>query len=225
MSRLWKKSWKKRTALDNRGSAIVTVLVLTVFISVLATTLLYTATRNLQVKQTDYQNKKNFYKAEAVLEEIRTIVTLDASDACAYAYEQTMSEYAAVNAETRRNIYQKAFAQGLYEIWNTRFSAAGEPLTAIKNNIGLSTESAECVKAVANISKDEAKGVFLLQGLMVEVTDGQGYTTVITTDIYVSAPQLNWTVENFVELQAGTAVEQNTLELTDYVVFTNWRKD
>lgn len=225
MSRLWKKSWQKRTALDNRGSAIVTVLVLTVFISVLATTLLYTATRNLQVKQTDYQNKKNFYKAEAVLEEIRTIVTLDASDACAYAYEQTMSEYAAVNAENRRNIYQKAFAQGLYEIWNTRFSVAGDSLTAVKNNIGLSTESAECVKAVANISKDEAKGVFLLQGLTVEVTDGQGYTTVITTDIYVSAPQLNWTVENFVELQAGTAVEQNTLELTDYVVFTNWRKD
>lgn len=225
MSRLWKKSLKKCTALDNRGSAIVTVLVLTVFISVLATTLLYVATRNFQVKQTDYQNKKNFYKAEAVLEEIKTIVTLDASDACAYAYEQTMSEYVSVNAETRRNTYQKAFAQNLYKIWEQRFSAAGDALSAVKNNIGLSPESADCVKAVANISKDEAKGGFLLQGLEVEVTDGQGYTTVITTDIYVSAPQLDWTVENFVTLPSGTEVEQNTLKMSDYVVFTNWKKD
>lgn len=224
-----KQTNRKGILKDNHGSALVTVVVVTVFISILATTLLYVALRNFQIKQTDYQNKQNFYAAEAALEELRTIMTIDASDACAYAYKAAMSEYAVVNADTRRHLYNEAFVKYLTDLWNTRVSAAGgDWLAAVKVQTGLQTNSADCITAlnmVTPTASDLDKGYFMLQGVQAEVSDGNGFTTVITTDIYMVAPELDWTIENFVSLPGGVTPEKKQIEMSDYVVFTNWKKD
>ena len=56
---------------DNRGAAIVTVIVVSAFITIIATTMLYIAGRNYISKQTDYQNKISFYQAEEVLDKLK----------------------------------------------------------------------------------------------------------------------------------------------------------
>ena len=46
----------KKIKSDNRGAAIITVIIVCVFISVIATTMLYITSRNFMTKQVDYQN-------------------------------------------------------------------------------------------------------------------------------------------------------------------------
>ena len=53
--------------LDNRGSALLIVILVVGFLTILATTLLYISGMNFQIKQADYQNKKNFYTGETGL--------------------------------------------------------------------------------------------------------------------------------------------------------------
>ena len=78
---------------------------------------------------------------------------------------------------------------------------------------------------VTPTTSDFDKGYFILQGVQAEVSDGNGFTTVITTDIYMIAPELDWTIENFVSLPGGVTPEKKQIEMSDYVVFTNWKKN
>lgn len=60
----------KKRKRNNAGSAIVTVLVVVTFITILATVLLYISGMNFQMKVTDYRTKESFYQAEVLAEEL-----------------------------------------------------------------------------------------------------------------------------------------------------------
>ena len=109
---------------DNRGAAIVTVIVVSAFITIIATTMLYIAGRNYISKQTDYQNKISFYQAEEVLDKLKAYLVEDVSDAFEYAYADTMANY--VDHKGTPNVesyYARSYTEKLKKIWDGREAA------------------------------------------------------------------------------------------------------
>lgn len=75
---------------DQKGAALVGVLVVVLFLSILATTILYMSGSNIQTKRTDYESKVGFYEAERVIEIMRTQLVSDVSKASKKAYDKVL---------------------------------------------------------------------------------------------------------------------------------------
>jgi ABC-type transport system involved in cytochrome bd biosynthesis fused ATPase/permease subunit len=120
-----KKRMKKRMVkLNNSGSAILSVVVITAFITVLATTMLYMTGQNYQQKQTDYQNKKSFYGVEDALDGFKAVLAEDASDAYKEACDDTSRNFLKLSDNAARmNNYNDKYVQRLEEIWKDRVAA------------------------------------------------------------------------------------------------------
>ncbi|MDE6518408.1 MAG: hypothetical protein K2L18_11285, partial [Acetatifactor sp.] len=71
------RSTAGKSKLNNDGSAIVTVLVVVAFITILATIMLYVSGMNFQMKVADYRTKESFYQAETPVEELRAQLVKD----------------------------------------------------------------------------------------------------------------------------------------------------
>ena len=61
-----------RRKTDNKGSALVVVIIAMAFIGILASVLMYMSLLNYQMKVNNLKAKDNFYSAETVLDEIRS---------------------------------------------------------------------------------------------------------------------------------------------------------
>lgn len=111
-----------RAKLNNKGSAMISVIIVTTFITILATTILYSTSMNYMVKQNDYQNKRTFYQAEQLLDNLKAMLAQDVSEACEYAYRQTMAEYANLikggSSDNLTAYYNERYVKYLNELWN-----------------------------------------------------------------------------------------------------------
>ena len=97
--------FKTKYKLNNRGSAIVTVLIVIIFISIMATTVLYLAGRNVKMKATDRHTKESFYETEKSMEEIKAGLIRIASESYEEAYAAVLKSYAEYDATSRKNIF------------------------------------------------------------------------------------------------------------------------
>lgn len=112
MKRRWKGSMKRK--LNNKGSALLTVILVVGFVTILATILLYVTGMNFQIKQADYQNKKNFYTGETALEQIRANLLEDVSRASVEAYNEVLRRYVELGSPDMRQMeYNKLFVEKL----------------------------------------------------------------------------------------------------------------
>lgn len=106
---------------NNKGAAMVTVIVVIAFICILTTLLLYLSVMNYQMKSTDYKTKVSFYGAEVPLEELRVCLAEDMSACSEQAYKSVMSQYSALpSADLRSAEYEKIMWQNMQTIWNAR---------------------------------------------------------------------------------------------------------
>ncbi|MDE7223817.1 MAG: hypothetical protein K2O34_08575, partial [Acetatifactor sp.] len=111
----------KRQKQNNAGSAMVTVLVVIVFLSILATVMLYLSGANFQMKATDFRTKESFYQAETPVEELRAQLVKDAEIAFAKAYTATVSEYSGMGDEAaRESNFRQHFCDEMNTIWEKR---------------------------------------------------------------------------------------------------------
>lgn len=111
----------KKLQSNNKGAALVTVIVVIAFICVLTTLLLYLSVMNYQMKSTDYKTKVSFYGAEIPLEELRVCLAEDMSACSELAYKSVMSQFSALpSEELRRAEYERVIWESMQEIWNTR---------------------------------------------------------------------------------------------------------
>lgn len=110
-----------RNKLNNKGSALVTVVVVIAFITILATLILYLSVMNFQMKANDYRTKESFYDAEVPLEEIKLQMAVDMSSACEKAYIDLMAQYdVAGNASGRTAAYEGKVLEEIKAIWENR---------------------------------------------------------------------------------------------------------
>lgn len=241
-----KKVAKKK--LNNSGSAIVTVIVVVAFISILATTILYVSGMNFYMKMTDLHTKESFYEAETALEEIKAFLMTEAAEAGREAYMDVVINYASTDGYTRYAIYQNQFLERLNSKWEeTRTPVGGTERTYLETLASLITSYpvkpidplAECelsldmsVPNAGSMELHSEDGYALLRGVIFTYTK-DGYTTVISTDFIISVPEINWGVDAY-RSEWGTqedgspddasALERETVDMTECVQYYNWTK-
>lgn len=112
-------SKQSRYRIDNSGSALLTVIVVIMFVTILATTLLYMTSMNYQMKQADYQNKQSFYKCETMLDDLKGRLAKDVSMAFQESYKTVMTQYMTLDATERQEAFQKAYIEALKDMWTS----------------------------------------------------------------------------------------------------------
>lgn len=220
----------EKAKLNNQGAALVSVLVVTTFISIIATTMLYMAAMNYQQKQTDYQNKQSFYKAEKALDELKSIMVADVQTAYFKAYNRTTRKFLMLQtAQARKEYFQDEFMAEFEDIWEARVSTAGDLTTAVKSVMtGAYASEADCIYRVADYGLYETatpggtERKFVLKGVRSKYTEGS-YTTFLYTDICIEPPQVDWAADSY-SVTTEPAQERDLIAFTDYVTYINWRK-
>lgn len=244
-----KKSEKKQGnpsgRLNHEGSAMLTVILVVAFLTILATTLLYVTGMNFQIKQADYQNKKNFYSGETYVEKIRAGLMLEVSQAAQNAYVKTSQEFVALgDGDTRDTQYRSYFVEELEKALNTKISSGW--VTYLSSLCGT-----DCtISGAITTEKKEANGIYTIRGIEMQYVDyTNGRATIISTDLEIHAPDIMWPTssksvlgqtkglddEGFIAYDAGGSPTMQTItaaeaakgkytDITKCVRYTNWVK-
>ena len=94
---------------DNRGSAIVLVIVVIAFIGMLLSMMMYMALYNYQMKAADFRAQNNFYSAEMAMDEIRAGLQAKTSAAVSQSYLAVMQNYSSYTDTQRSARFQYTF--------------------------------------------------------------------------------------------------------------------
>ena len=180
---------------NNKGSSLVTVLLVASIIAALVTVVLAIVLLNVYMKKADLEGQGAFYDAESALEEIRAGLAKDESDATTTAYLDTLSNYANLEDEKKTVNFDDKFSEiiknkltdtssGLYKI-STLEGYLRE--TKMKDGVGaeILTNPAD---AHFNITKEGA----VLKDVHVRYTDKNNYVSEIKTDIVLEYPPVNF---------------------------------
>lgn len=211
---------KLKIRLDNRGSAIVTTIVVTLFISIIATTMLFVSGRNFIMKQTNYQNKQSFYKAEETLDRLKELLVVEVNEAYEIAYKDMMREYAQLQTEdAQMRRYADTFTTYLYDKWEkkvTDMGASGSKLAVVQAFMG-DPEKAKLITDVSDfkIMSIDNKNRFVIQGVQVYYVDDKGFSAYIKTDIALTPPEY--------KISGGASAEK--MNMTENVIYINWQKN
>ncbi len=191
----------KRLRNDNRGAAIVMVIVALSFIGILGVTVMWISLSNYRMKVNDQENKQGFYTAESVLEQIKIGLQGDASQAAGAAYAVVMQNFSSWTEAERESRFQQEFKKsliGLLEDGGTSGKYSIEHLKGfVDGNLNISTDPADKGVPIRYLGarsndpniKNTTNGAYLvLENLELEYTDDEGYYSRISTDIVVEAP-------------------------------------
>ncbi len=101
---------KFRISKDNKGSALIVCIIVLLFVSILATVILYTSGINYRMKASDYRTRVSFYSAEAPLETIQGNLVVPVSEALDIAYRRTNTQFEVLGTpDARREYFYKQF--------------------------------------------------------------------------------------------------------------------
>lgn len=228
----------KGKKLNDKGAALVTVIVVVAFVSILATTFLYISGMNYYMKVTDLKTKVSFYEAETALEEIKAELMELSSEAGQKAYMDVLVQYSAADSFTRYSVYQTSFFAKLSELWEAKRAADPahiltyeEALQAMVDpaySSSLTLDPAIADAGAIDISHS-TEGYAVLKGLVLTYTDADGYTTMITTDYLITVPDMNWSVDQaLADWSDGTyapeKLNRDTVDMAECVQYYNWVK-
>lgn len=110
ISRLKKLNMNRKK--DNRGAALITVVIVLLFISILCTLILYVSAVNYRMKKADYLAKVSFYSSEKPLENMESNLVQPVSISYSYALQLTNSKYYTYSSVDAR---KQAFYQNFYD--------------------------------------------------------------------------------------------------------------
>jgi type II secretory pathway pseudopilin PulG len=102
----------------DRGSTLITVIVVIAFISILATIMLYLAGENYKTKASDLKTKESFYEAEEVVEFLRSQLITEVSKASAEGYTESCIYYVSQSDKSiRQSTYLNTFKDSMEDSW------------------------------------------------------------------------------------------------------------
>lgn len=107
----WQK-WKGQK-INNKGASMVLTIVTVALLSLMVSILLTIALYAFRMRTTDLKGKSAFYTAETALDEIRTGLQMDVSEAFSEAYIETMQTSVASTISVRKGDFQKRYVQKL----------------------------------------------------------------------------------------------------------------
>ncbi len=196
----------KKIIKDNKGSAIVMVLVAIAFVGILASMVMYGTFMNYQVKVMDWHAKENFYSAQMAMDEIRAGLQNHVSNAFSIAYLEALEDYG-MDEIDRRSRFQQKYMEVLSSYLRKEGSSGKYDLETLQSFVS------QPAKAVLSSSEDCTMVSYTdglrLKGVTVTYTDEDEYVSIIDTDFLLQIPELN----------LGNAYEYP--EITDCVLIAN----
>lgn len=217
---------KAATKLNNTGAALVTVIVVIAFISVMVTVLLFTSSINFYMKTTDMKIKGSFYDTETVLEEVRAALVVRAGDAYKTACLETQKNYASSgNGDTRADVFRRAFTSAFKNKWNTDAASCGSALEFLKTMVGHGYGGD--LDGTPTLEVSATEDCVYLRGVRVRHTSAEGYVSIIETDFVIRPPEISWEIEECETEWAGEsgALERKEIDMVDCVNYLNWIKE
>lgn len=219
---------------DNRGAALVTVLVVTAFLSIIATTMLYITSRNFIVKQVDYNNTTSFYEAEEALDTLKALLVQDVSNAYMYAYADAMSNYLDLNKEIKK-YYANSYFDRLEYYWKDRASKCSDFTACVKKYMldkGVDENVVKCITKVSGYETHSESGRFVITDVKAEYTDENGYSTYIRVDIGLEAPDVDFDMivstgdseSDSDKSSTGGTNSGNPIDIASCVKYMNWQR-
>ena len=193
-----------RKRLNDKGSALVTVIVACAVIGLLAVVSLWASLINYQMKITDTKVKSNFYSAESVLDQICVGLQSNVSDAYNKAYTTTMQKYSALSEDERNNMFIREYVENIcLALKSTTVGDRNYNMSLLKSYVDSSLLDnttypyAEITSLTA--SDDSGDGLMstydtgvVLKGIKVVFVDDEGFSSVIETDISLNIPEMKF---------------------------------
>lgn len=209
---------------DDRGSAIVIVIISMALIGILASTILWASYLNYRIKINDLKVKNSFYSAETVVEQIvagvkRKVVSTAVNE----AYQEVVSNWDALGTDSNRESYfirayidqveknlgvgtKNGGTDGEYtkdilkgfvddQFWDED-NANGYIVEATWNASAPTFKTYDDNMDSALPERDKSSSM-TIKNVCVEFYDGNGLLSIINTDIAIDVPKLRFT-------QAGT---------------------
>lgn len=105
---------------NNRGAALIAVLISMIFVSVLGTVVMSVTITNIHMKEMDQSGKKNFYSSEELMDELTLNLNDKAAVAMQKAYTSMLEEYTVVSknsAEEIQDIYSRKYLDNLTDVF------------------------------------------------------------------------------------------------------------
>ena len=195
---------------DNRGASLLAVLILMVVVSAIAVVITKITIVNIQMKEVERGTKKNFYSADAVMDDLRTGARELAEKSLEKAYTDVLENYLTYTASgaNAQDVFSRKYMEDLEGQFakasvgktNTTDASGNVVYTVSDYNTdtvkGCIKETAEqgcyVVAADPKYELDYGAGTFTLKGVQVKYKDAQDYETKITTDLIFSTPQMNF---------------------------------
>lgn len=204
--------------IGNKGSALVTTLIVMALLVILATSVLAFSTMNLQTKLMDSQMKKTFYSNEKCLNDIYNGIGQEATQCFEKAYTDVLRDINTKDAAgkpvypTEEAAYREFCSRF---ITNLQISYPASDLIAVKKQLNryateyeadisgnpaatnpVTVKELGAVKVVDHT--DAAKKEFVFEKLVVvyddynEAGEETGYQSAITTDIVIAMPYVSF---------------------------------
>lgn len=179
---------------DNKGATLVVVIVAMALLGILSSVILYTTYINYKIKLTEARANDNFYTGEVAMEEIKAGLQQEVSNAFSSAYISVMQNYSAYDEVERISQFQYLYLSGLQNVLQ-------DPTDTTKFNhaklLGYLSEPEQVELAEASVeSLVKYTDSLHIKGLTLTYTDEQGYVAVISTDVVLKIPNVQFESAN-----------------------------
>ena len=195
-----------RKSTNNKGSALVAVIVAVAIVGVLAVIALWISLINYQMKTTEKDAKDNFYSAETVLDEICVGLQSDVSEAYNIAYTNVMQTYSSLEEEDRKNQFIKEFVYNLRSRLRSEENGGSDlrynlsKLIAYVDTALLDSSRKPYAQIVSTTASNGGQDGLLnlydsglcIKGLRITFSDEKGYKSIIETDIKLNIPDMEF---------------------------------
>ncbi|MDY3796066.1 MAG: hypothetical protein SOZ81_05130 [Agathobacter sp.] len=217
-----------RKRLNDKGSALVTVIVACAVIGLLAVVSLWASLINYQMKITDTKVKSNFYSAESVLDQICVGLQSNVSDAYNKAYTTTMQKYSALSEDERNNMFIREYVENIcLALKSTTVGDRNYNMSLLKSYVDsnlLDTTTYPYVEITSLTASDDSgdglmstydSGV-VLKGIKVVFVDEEGFSSVIETDISLNIPEMKFvTAEDMPDTFSYSMIANSGIDFTE----------
>lgn len=202
---------------DDRGASLLAVLILMVVVSAIAVVITKITIVNIQMKEVERGTKKNFYSADAIMDDLRTGAREQAETALENAYADVLQHYVGYTSggKNAQDVFKQKYMKGLENYFadpmktpvdttngegTVVYRVAGYDTGKVKGCILDGTQQ-DCFVAPADpkYEIDYGAGTFTLKGVRVVYKDAQDYETTITTDLVFSTPDMNFSGQSQVK--------------------------
>lgn len=202
---------------DDRGASLLAVLILMVVVSAIAVVITKITIVNIQMKEVERGTKKNFYSADAIMDDLRTGAREQAETALENAYADVLQHYVDYTGSGKnvQDVFKQNYMNGLEKYFadpmktkvdttndegSVVYRVAGYDADKVKGCILDGTQQG-CFVAPADpkYEIDYGAGTFTLKDVRVVYKDAQDYETSITTDLVFSTPDMNFSGQSQVK--------------------------